>query len=136
MSALTNGLGAAQFSAGGSSSMLVQPATCDADAVLVAPVPALAERRFLSRWLVGPKSVISGITKDSAGSPLGTVVVRIFLTSTNVLRNTVSGAGSLTSDANGAYGFEMNDQLASYIVAYKTQTPDVTGATVNTLVGA
>lgn len=136
MSRLTNGIGPTQLSAGGSSALLVQPATSDPVEFLRIPAgPALTARRGLATWMLGPRSVIAGVTKNSAGAALASVVVKIYATATDTVRSTVTGAGVQTSDAGGAYGFEMNDQTTSYVVAYKAGSPDVAGTTRNDLVG-
>jgi hypothetical protein len=75
--------------------------------------------------------IISGITKDASGSPLGGCTVRLYRTSDDAMREVV------TSDANGAYTFSaINDGASYYCVAYKASGPDVAGTTVNILAGA
>jgi hypothetical protein len=79
---------------------------------------------------------ISGVTKDSTGAVLGNCVVRLFDVSTWALLDTQ------ISDANGNYTFVIPKGLSQQQVttwqgiAYKTGSPDVAGATVNTLAGA
>lgn len=74
---------------------------------------------------------IAGTTKDSTGAALGNCIVDWFDTATNVL------IGTTTSDASGLFEFRSAGQPpnAYYLVAYKAGSPDVTGASVNTLVG-
>lgn len=73
---------------------------------------------------------ITGITKDSAGSALGSCVVDLFRTSDDVR------VDSTTSDGSGNFSFIPLAYGPYYIVAYKAGSPDVAGTTVNTLVGA
>jgi hypothetical protein len=69
---------------------------------------------------------ILGVTKDAGGSPLGGCSVDLFLTATDQKVDTV------TSDAAGNYVLYTPYQGQShYCVAYLT--PNLTGATVNTL---
>lgn len=73
---------------------------------------------------------ITGVTKDSAGAVLANCVVVAFRTSDD------SVAARGTSDASGNYRLDASPAIAHYVVAYKAGAPDVTGATVNTVVGA
>ncbi len=72
---------------------------------------------------------ITGVTKDSAGTALGSCVVELYLTLGDVV------VGITTSDASGNYSFPATGG-PYYIVAYKKGSPDVAGTTVNTLTGA
>jgi len=72
---------------------------------------------------------IIGTTKDSTGANLGSCIVRGFVTATQVC------VGQVTSDTGGYY--ELTTTYAGaqhYLVAYKAGSPDVTGATANTLI--
>jgi hypothetical protein len=72
--------------------------------------------------------VITGVTRDSTGTPLPSVTVDLYLSATDQrVDSTVSdGAGNFTFGATaGPY----------YLVAYKVGTPDVAGTSVNTLTG-
>jgi hypothetical protein len=72
--------------------------------------------------------VISGITKDSAGTPLPSCVVQLFNT------NNDSFIGEVVSDSVGAYAFTLDGNVnPKYAVAYLVGSPDVAGTTVNTL---
>lgn len=83
-----------------------------------------------------PKSnypfVIAGVTKDKDGVALGGCTVKLFTATDDVLRYT------MISDATtGAYSFVVpSNGWTWYAVAYKAGSPDRTGATVNTVVGA
>jgi hypothetical protein len=73
---------------------------------------------------------ITGITKDSAGSPLGSCTVKLYRT----LNDSV--AGVVVSDAStGAFFLNASGSLNHYMIAYKPGSPDVAGTTINTLVG-
>lgn len=73
----------------------------------------------------------TGVTRDQWGTAVGTVTVNLFRTSDNVL------VDSSISDPSG--NFLLNTAYypdTHYIVAHKSGSPDVDGATVNTLIGA
>lgn len=73
--------------------------------------------------------IISGITRDSAGAALGNCVVNLFQTQGNVF------VATTTSDASGNYSFSVpGNSSASFVVAYKAGSPDVSGTTLNTLI--
>lgn len=79
----------------------------------------------------GPLYAISGVTRDSTGSALGSCTVKLYRTATDVLVDTT------TSDVSGNYSFpNVTSQDAYYLVAYLDGSPDVEGTTDNTLVGA
>jgi hypothetical protein len=71
-----------------------------------------------------------GVTRDALGTAVGSCVVKLFRTSDDLLLD------STTSDPSG--NFLLNTPYypdAHYIVAHKTGSPDIDGATVNTLIG-
>lgn len=97
-----------------------------------APVrgPPRGPRGMRQRTRISSALIISGVTKDSSGTPLASCSVSLFLTSSGAL------FGRTTSDANGNYAFAVPADIAAYfVVAYKAGAPDVSGTTVNTLVG-
>lgn len=71
---------------------------------------------------------ITGVTKDSTGAALGSVIVDLFDTASDVIR------GTTISDANGNYLVDGQIDTTYYLVAYLAGSPDVAGTTVNTLV--
>jgi hypothetical protein len=75
---------------------------------------------------------IRGTTLDATGAPLGGCTVQAFETGTGILR------AQVVSDAAGNYviGVPSDPRLTFFLVMYKTGVPDVTAATVNTLVPA
>lgn len=78
-----------------------------------------------------PYYAISGVTRDSAGAVLGTCVIDLFLTETDLKIDTT------TSDANGVFEFRSTAPITNYyMVAYKAGSPDVAGVTANTLTGS
>jgi hypothetical protein len=85
----------------------------------------------LTRWKCGVRArkLIIGITRDSAGNPLGGCTVKCFRTSDDVLMT------SCVSDTNGNYEISTPDTGTCYLVAYKATGPDVLGTTINTLQG-
>jgi hypothetical protein len=71
---------------------------------------------------------IRGVTRDLNGNPLGSVIVRGFLTATNAF------IGQCTSDSGGYYELPTPYVGAQhYLVAYQSGSPDITGSTVDTL---
>jgi hypothetical protein len=73
--------------------------------------------------------LITGVTKDSTGAALGGCTVTLFKTVDNLPCCTT------VSDAAGNYSFSIDgNSEARFAVSYKAGSPDVTGATVNTLV--
>lgn len=81
--------------------------------------PVFEERNF----------TISGITKDSGGTPIANCAVKLFNSSDVKEQETVS-------DGSGNYSFVVDKTKAWYVLCYKSGAPDVTGATLNTLQGA
>lgn len=76
--------------------------------------------------------LISGVTRDASGNPLGNCVVEVYETVSNLFRATT------VSDANGNYAIEISGDLGITFqaIAYLPGSPDVAGVTVNTLVAA
>jgi len=73
--------------------------------------------------------LISGVTRDNTGAPLGNCTVRLLDTVKDTILEVV------ISDADGAFTFSaLLDDSANYLVAYKNDTP-VRGTSDNTLVG-
>ncbi len=83
-----------------------------------------------SRWTGSFERLkFTGITRDVAGAALGSCVVQLFRTSDDLLMD------QQTSDLLGNYTVYSYDNAQHYIIAYLAGSPDVTGATVNTLTG-
>jgi hypothetical protein len=83
--------------------------------------------------------MITGVTKDGAGTPVGSANVDIYSKASR------RWWGTAVSDANGNYSIEVSapsalepdgQTLTFFAVAYKAGGPDISGTTVNTLVGA
>jgi hypothetical protein len=72
--------------------------------------------------------VLSGVSKDSAGSVLANCRVLIFRTEDN------SFIGETTSDGSGAWSVSMMKGGPLFVVAYKAGAPDVAGTSRNDLV--
>jgi hypothetical protein len=70
---------------------------------------------------------ISGVTRDSGGTILGSARVELFVTSMDV------SIAEKISDASGNFAFDMPGTGPFYLVAYKTGSPDIAGTTVNTI---
>jgi hypothetical protein len=74
---------------------------------------------------------VQGVTRDAYGSPLGGCTMKLFRTSDDSL------VATTVSDPVGNYLLSTPYYPdAHYVVMYKTGSPDVTGASVNTLIGA
>jgi hypothetical protein len=73
-------------------------------------------------------NIISGITRDANGDPLGGCAVHAFTTSDDIEQ------GEAVSDINGGYALDTPRTDAHYLVAYKAGAPDVAGTSVNTII--
>jgi hypothetical protein len=71
--------------------------------------------------------VISGVTRDSTGSPLGSCKVELFETATDKKANETYSDGS----GNFTFTVHFNDTQQFYLVAYKNGSPDVAGTTID-----
>lgn len=97
-------------------------------------VLAIPNRRFLkgkafrSAPFSSRNNEISGVTKDSNGTPLAACAVDLFRTLDDAL------VQRTTSDALGNYLFLHPGSGPFYLVAYKAGAPDVAGTTLNTVV--
>jgi hypothetical protein len=85
-------------------------------------------RRFRAPTFSRSTVRIIGVTRDSAGAILAGATVKLYRTqSDEYLAQTISdGSGNFSLDVPGPSPF--------YLVAYLPGSPDVAGATVNTLV--
>jgi hypothetical protein len=72
---------------------------------------------------------ITGISRNSGGTPIGGVTVMLYNTSTNVL------VDKQVSDSGGNYTLSDPNGVTCYIVAYLPGSPDTAGSGVNTLTG-
>lgn len=81
--------------------------------------------------------LITGVTRDSSGAALGSVILYAYESVTPIQNEPKTRLVNMTtSDAtSGAYSMEVHSQPGCQFVlsAYKAGSPDVTGATVNTL---
>lgn len=73
---------------------------------------------------------ISGTTRDANGDPLPFCTIQGFLTGDDTYVRAV------VSDMGGNYVFTTQYTAAHYLVAYKADSPDVAGTSVNTLTGS
>jgi hypothetical protein len=90
-------------------------------------------------WYLQPEDIsgqssrlgLTGTTRDVYGSPLGGVTIKVFRTADDTLQ------GSTVSDVNdGTYLVTTPFSDGHYIVARKSGSPDVFGATDDDLLGA
>lgn len=88
--------------------------------VLPPPVPSGANGRL----------GFNGFTRDASGGVIGGVTVKLFLTATDVKQS------ETVSDAGGLFVVSTAEAGAHYLLFYKTGTPDISGTTVNTMLGA
>jgi hypothetical protein len=72
---------------------------------------------------------ISGVTRDASGAPLPGVLVKMFDTNCDVKIN------EATSRADGTFTTPASNLLNYYLRSYLPGSPDVAGASVNTLKG-
>lgn len=76
-----------------------------------------------------PLRRISGVTRDANGAALGGCTVQLFRTRDDLFLDEV------VSDGSGNYIIGSGSPTETYyIVAYLAGSPDVTGATLNTLI--
>jgi hypothetical protein len=81
------------------------------------------------RPMPAPYYSIAGTTKDKTGAALGSCVVHLTKTASDM------PVDQITSDASGNFEFRSaSPAQAFYSVAYKAGSPDLTGATKNNLV--
>lgn len=88
---------------------------------------------FIAAMLPIPPKMftLSGVTRDRNGAILLSCVVNLFRTVDNVLVDSL-----ISSGIDGSFTFTtLGPGEFYYEVAYKSGSPDVTGATVNTLTG-
>jgi hypothetical protein len=114
---------------GGNIKSVTQGSVLFAPSMSIMAIDGDEDMFFRSQVMSGVNWSISGITKDSSGSVLGSCVVELFYTQTDFPLSKV------TSDATtGAYSFNCSPNAGNYYaVAYKAGSPDVAGTTVNTL---
>jgi hypothetical protein len=74
---------------------------------------------------------ISGVTKDSAGAPLGNCRIVAFETGRIEIGEGESEAGETLSDGSGNYVIPVALNTAHQLTAYKAGSPDVAGITRN-----
>lgn len=72
---------------------------------------------------------IRGSCKDGSGVAVANAIVQAFVTATDQI------AGEVQANTDGTYsvGVQQSKATPHYLVAYKAGSPDITGATVNTL---
>ena len=76
--------------------------------------------------------LISGVTRNAGNTPLAGCAVDVYETVSKLWR------GNTISDANGNYAIEISGDrgITFRVDAYLVGSPDTSGTTVNTLVGA
>ena len=72
----------------------------------------------------------NGFSRDASGGVIAGVTVKCMLTSTDTKQS------EAVSDANGLFVVSTAEAGGHYLIFYKTGTPDISGTTVNTLLGA
>lgn len=90
--------------------------------------PSPNEVPFRSAPFAQLARLVTGVTRDSGGNPLGGCTVELFDTRTDqrVAATVSDGSGNFSlPGASGPY----------YLVCYKAGTPDLAGTSVNTLTG-
>lgn len=82
--------------------------------------------------------VFTGVTRDSGGSALGSVTVKLFKTADGSYVGTKDILiDEIVSDTSGNFSVTTPYYPDThYLVTYKAGTPDVQGTTVNSLIGA
>ena len=105
--------------------LLIGPGA-DAGFDALAQVPAKHSDMWRSFGANGRLGFV-GVTRDQYGSPLGGCRVRCFLTATTEL------VSDVVSDGNGNYLATTPYTGAHFIVVHRSGSPDVAGASVDTL---
>lgn len=82
-----------------------------------------------STVMSGVSWLLSGVTKDSTGTILGSCKVELYYTATDL-----PISAQISDPTTGAFSFLIGPSNTYYLVAYKQGSPDVAGTTVNTLV--
>lgn len=100
---------------------------------LLVPVGGIGHTYFSTPRMKKPTFLgsfsISGVTRDSAGTPLANCSVDLFLTAEDTL------VASTVSDGSGNFSFTLAGNSQNYFLrAYKTGSPDVAGTSLNTLI--
>ena len=72
----------------------------------------------------------NGFSRDASGGVISGVTVKCMLTATDTKQS------ETVSDANGLFVVSTSEAGAHYLIFYKTGVPDLSGTTVNTLLGA
>lgn len=72
----------------------------------------------------------NGFSRDASGGVIAGVTVKCMLTATDTKQS------EAVSDANGLFVVSTSEAGGHYLIFYKTGTPDISGTTVNTLLGA
>jgi hypothetical protein len=80
--------------------------------------------------------VLSGVTKDSAGSPLGACRVIAFETGRMGVDGVEATVGETISDGSGNYSIPAGLNTHHQLTAYKPGSPDVAGITRNDVLPA
>lgn len=86
--------------------------------------------RFRSPRLSVSSVFITGVTRDSSGTPLAGATVQLFRSWDDVY------IGETISDGSGNFSVRASGSGTFYIVAYLAGAPDLAGTTVNTLIPA
>lgn len=75
----------------------------------------------------GPRFTLSGVTRDGSGLAVGNCDIKIVRQSDDVV------VQRITSDVNGNYSSDALGPGSYQVLAYKAGTPQLVGATINTL---
>ena len=97
--------------------------------VLVLAIDGDEEMFFKSPVMNGVRWSLSGITKDSTGAVVGSCVVALYYTNTDLILSE-----QISDPTTGVFTFLIGPNAGSfYLVAYKSGSPDIAGTSVNTL---
>ena len=91
------------------------------------PLPGTLVRSFAAVIFPEMNYVLTGISRDSGGAALGSCVVKVYDSITDLV------VAQAVSNASGNYSFVLDKTKTYYIVAYKASIP-ASGTTLNTLV--
>lgn len=94
------------------------------------PNPAnmpMTDKRVFDRVEASQNMILTGVSRDGAGSPLGNCRVMIFKTPDN------SFVGETTSDGSGNWSYYVGVSGPFFLVEYKAGSPDVSGTSLNAI---
>lgn len=95
------------------------------------PGSILTDRRLYDRVQGEKTGIISGVSRDNTGAPLGNCRVMLFRTAVGVGQQDF--VGETLSDGSGNWSFATLESGPFFLVEYLAGSPDQAGTSVNTI---